>query len=182
MITLALYQQMLKDGVANLHEGQREGDEDDNRNFFWEEAPLQVDGNPASGVWLISRGGDISQSRKNLNLRTTVDFYIATKDKVTTEEIHQEIRKYLTKTLCFCELKSDGDIKYHFSNVRLRPASTPENGGATENGLIVKIASCLLVYDDDKEEEVPQIGAVILTDQGEPMETENNQLILTEAI
>lgn len=150
MITLALYQQMLKDGVAGLHEGQRKGNQDDAYNFFWEEAPLQVDGRPASGVWIVSRGGDISQSHRNLNLRTTVDFYIATKDKVTTESIHQQIRQYLTNNLCFCKLSNDADgVKYQFSNVRIRPASTPENAGATENGLIVKIASAQLVYDDE---------------------------------
>lgn len=150
MITLALYQQILKDGVANLHEGQRKTGQDDAYNFFWEEAPLQVDGKPASGVWLVSRGGDISQSHKGLNLHTTVDFFIATKDKVTTEQIHQQIRQYLTKNQCFCQLSSSADgIIYQFSNIRIRPASTPENAGATENGLIVKVASIQLVYDDE---------------------------------
>lgn len=150
MITLALYQQMLKDGVASLHEGQRKGNQDDARNFFWEEAPLQVDGKPASGVWIVSRGGDISATHRGLNLRTTVDFYIATRDKTITEQIQQQIRQYLTKNICFCQLSSDADgEKYQFSNVRIRPASTPENAGATENGLIVKIASALLVYDDE---------------------------------
>lgn len=150
MITAALYKQMLQDGVAGLHEGQRKAGQDDAYNFFWEEAPLQVDGKPASGVWLISRGGDISSTHKSLNLRTTVDFYIATKNKVTTEKIHQQIRQYLTKNLCFCLLSGDaGGVNYRFSNVRVRPTSTPENAGASENGLIVKIASALLVYDDE---------------------------------
>lgn len=150
MITAALYNQMLADGVANLHAGQRKSGEGDAYNFFWEEAPLQVDGNPASGVWLISRGGDISATHRSLNLRTTVDFYIATKDKTVTEQIQQQIRQYLTKSLCFCLLSGTaGGVNYRFSNVRVRPTSTPENAGATENGLIVKIASALLVYDDE---------------------------------
>ncbi len=183
MITLALYRQILKDGVADLHEGQRGEGEDDSRNFFWEEAPLQVDGEPASGVWLVSRGGDISGSRKNLNLRTTVDFYIATKDKVTTEQIHQEIYRYLAKTMYFCELSEDADdLKYHFSNVRIRPTSTPENAGATENGLIVKVASCLLVYDDDLQYLEPTLGGVILTENNKELLTEVGQPITTEVI
>ncbi len=150
MITSALYQQMLKDGVANLHEGQVTDGEEGNYNFFCEEAPLQVDGKPACGVWLISRGGDISSTRKGLNLRTTVDFYIATDNKTVTEQIHQQIRQYLTTHRCFCLLSgSAGDVSYRFSNIRIQPTSTPENGGATENGTIVKIASALLIYDDD---------------------------------
>lgn len=150
MITLALYQQMLKDGVAGLHQGQATTGQDEARNFFWEEAPLQLNGKPACGVWLISRGGDISQSHKSLNMRHTVDFYVATGDKYTTEQIHQQIRQYLTKNQCFCLLSNDaGGINYRFSNVRIRPTTTPENAGASDNGLIVKIASALLVYDDE---------------------------------
>lgn len=140
MITLAIYKKMLEDKVANLIEGE---------NFFWEEVPLQSDGEPASGVWLITRPGNIQNTRKGLNLRTTVDFYVATEDKVETEVIQQQIRQWLTKNLCFCELSgSIGGTTYSYSNVRVRPTTTPQNNGATENGLIVKVASTELIYDE----------------------------------
>lgn len=140
MITLALYEQMAQDGVGDLTR---------NKDFFWEEVPLQHDGNPAAGVWLVTRAGSITQSTKGLNLRTTVDFYIATRDKIKTELLHQSIRQYLTKNMCFCKLA--GEVKgrsYEYVNVRVRPESTPQNDGSTQNGLIVKVASAQLVYDD----------------------------------
>lgn len=141
MITLALFEQMAKDGVGGLVR---------NKDFFWEEVPLQKDGNPTSGVWLVTRSGNISNTRKGLNLRTTVDFYVATKNKVRTEELHQAIRQYLQTHLCFCKLSgSVGGTSYSFSNVRVRPTSTPENTGATENNLIVKMTSAELVYDEN---------------------------------
>ena len=34
-----------------------------------------------------------------------------------------------------------------FYNVRIRPTSTPQNTGATENGDIVKFASIDVIYD-----------------------------------
>ena len=140
MITLALFRKMVEDGVANLEK---------NKNFSWEEVPGQHDGKPASGVWLITRPGNISSTRKGLNLRTTVDFYVATGNKVKTEQIHQAIRRYLTQNLCFCELSgSVGGIDYQYYNIRVRPATTPQNDGATENNLIVKVASAELVYDE----------------------------------
>lgn len=140
MITLALFRKMAEDSVAGLTR---------NKDFFWEEVPLQHEGKPASGVWLITRPGNISNTRKGLNLRATVDFYVATKNKVKTEAIHQAIRQYLTDHKCFCELSgSVGGTDYHFYNVRVRPATTPQNDGATENGLIVKVASAELVYDE----------------------------------
>lgn len=141
MITLALFRKMAEDGVAGLTR---------NKDFFWEEAPLQHDGKPANGVWLITRTGNITDTRKGLNLRTTVDFYVATQNKVKTEAIHQAIRQYLTQNQCFCKLSgSVGGIDYQFYNVRIRPATMPQNDGATENDLIVKLASAELVYDEN---------------------------------
>lgn len=139
MITLALYQKMLEDKVAGLTPDE----------FFWEELPLGPRGT-AHGVWLVTRPGNIDRSRKGLNLRSTVDIYVALANKAKTEEVHQEIRHWLTSHMCFCQLEgSVGNASYSFSNVRLRPATTPQNGGATENGLIVKIASVEVIYDDD---------------------------------
>lgn len=138
MITLALLEQMAEDQVADLTI-----DED----LFWEEMPLQRDGKPARGVWLVTRGGDAGDA-KNHNLHTTVDFYVALTNKPQTEAVHQRILWWITNNPCFCELSgSVGDTTYSFTNVRLRPTTTPQNYGATENGLIVKIASAEVIYD-----------------------------------
>lgn len=143
MITLALLMQMAEDGVADLTIDE---------NFFWEEAPLQKDGKPAQGVWLVTRGGNAANSPKGLNLHSTVDFYVAFGKKPKTEAVQQEILQWILDNKCFCELSGSvgGDtdkIEYAFSNVRIKPALTPENYGATENGLIVKIASAEIIYD-----------------------------------
>lgn len=139
MITLALLEQMAKDGVAGLTP---------DKDFFWEEAPLQKDGKPAQGVWLVTRGGNASSSPKGLNLRSTVDFYVALANKPKTEAVQQEILQWILANKSFCNLSgSVGGTTYSFSNVRVRPTTTPENYGATENGLIVKIASAEIVYD-----------------------------------
>lgn len=141
MITYAIFRQMITDAVGGLVE---------NKDFFWEEVPGQKEGTPASGVWLITRPGNISNSRKGLNLKTTIDFYVATKSKPKTEALHRAIRQYFESKLYFCELNgSIGDTTYNFSNVRVRPTSTPQNVGATENNLIVKVASVELVYDEN---------------------------------
>lgn len=139
MITLALFRQMAEDGVAGLVK---------DRNFFWEEMPLQKDGKPATGVWLVTRSGDSSMSPTGLNLKNTVDFYVAMANKAQTEMVQSEILDYLLANPCFCNLSgSVGDISYDYSNVRVRPTATPQNDGVTENGLIVKMASAQLTYD-----------------------------------
>lgn len=139
MITLAILNQMAADNVAGLVI---------DKNAFWEQAPLQKDGQPASGVWLVTRGGSAMNSPKGLNLRSTVDFYVALANKPKTEAVHAAILNWILKNPCFCELAgSVGGTSYNFSNVRIRPATTPENFVVTQNNLVVKIASAELVYD-----------------------------------
>ena len=139
MITLALLQRMVDDEVADLVI---------DKNCFWEQAPLQKDGNPASGVWLVTRGGNASNSPKGLNLRSTVDFYVAFANKPKTEAIHQNILEWLIANPCICELSDIvGGITYSFKNIRVRPTTTPQNYLITENNLVVKIASAEIIYD-----------------------------------
>ena len=138
MITLALLKQMASDEVADL---------EIDKSLFWEEMPLQKDGKPATGVWIVTRGGDAGDA-KGRNQRSTVDFYVALANKPKTEAVHQAILRWIIANRCFCELSGTvGDTAYSFANVRLRPTTTPQNYGSTENGLIVKIASAEVIYD-----------------------------------
>lgn len=137
MITLALLEQMVADKVADLTI---------DKDLFWEEMPLQKDGEPASGVWLVTRGGNAGDA-KGRNLHSTVDFYVAFANKPKTEAIHQKILEWINTSMGFCELNgSVGGTTYSFVNVRIRPTVTPQNYGQTENGLIVKIASAEVIY------------------------------------
>ncbi|WP_407457166.1 hypothetical protein [Fibrobacter sp.] len=139
MITLAILNQMEADGVADLVI---------DSNCFWEQAPLLKDGKPASGVWLVTRGGSAMNSPKGYNLHSTVDFYVALANKPKTEYVHQQILEWIINNPCFCELTdSVGGITYDFKNVRIRPTTTPQNFVVTENNLVVKIASAEIIYD-----------------------------------
>ena len=139
MITLALLQRMVSDNVADLVI---------DKNCFWEQAPLQKDGSPASGVWLVTRGGNASRSPKGLNLRSTVDFYVALANKPKTEEVHQQILEWVIQNPSLCRLSgSVGGATYDYTNVRIRPTTTPQNFVVTQNNLVVKIASAEVIYD-----------------------------------
>lgn len=143
MITLALLNKMVADGVGGLTK---------NKDFFWEEMPLQKDGKPANGVWIVTRASSGDSGVNGHNLKTTADFYVAFANKAKTEVIHKAIRQYLLTHLCFCELNGSIDgtsYTYQFSNVRLRGVTTPQVDGITENGLIVKLASVEIIYDEN---------------------------------
>lgn len=139
MITLALFQHMAEQKVAGLV-----ADE----NFFYDEMPMQRDGKPASGVWVITRSGTTGNSSRPLNVRSIADFYIAMSNKATAAAIHAQIMDWVTKTKYICDLSgSVGGVAYHFANVRMRVTATPANVGITENGFLVKMISVQLIYD-----------------------------------
>lgn len=139
MITLALFRQMAEEQVAGLIEDE---------NFKWEEMPVPENGEPAEGVWMVTRGGSATDSPRGYNLRTTVDFYVTFNDKTKTEMVQQEILKWVLKNRCFCELAGTiGSAKYDYRNIRIRPTTTPENAGVTVGGLIVKTASVEIIYN-----------------------------------
>lgn len=140
MITLAILQAITND-LANLTL-------DD--NAFWEEAPLQQNGKPAQGVWLVTRSGSLTNTPKGHNQKATLDFYVAYQNKAKTEALHAEILNWLRAHPYICKLNGtagDSGYTYEFENIRIRPTTTPENMGVTDNGNIVKMASADVVYD-----------------------------------
>ena len=139
MITLAILEQMETEDVAGIKV---------DTNAFWEQAPLLKDGKPAQGIWLVTRGGDASNSPKGLNLKSTVDFYVALANKPKTEKVHQQILEWILKNPCICELSgSVGGTTYNYENIRIRPTTTPQNFIVSENGLVIKLASANITYD-----------------------------------
>lgn len=117
------------------------------QNAFWEEPPLAKDGKPAQGVWITTRGGNQTNA-KGINNATTADIYASFDNRIKTEEIHAEIADWIKSHPTICKLSGTvGGSSYDFTNVRIRPATSPSTYGITENGNIVKIASALIYYD-----------------------------------
>lgn len=140
MITLAILEQMASDGVAGLKV---------DKDFFWEELPLQKDGKPAEGVWIVTRGGSARNTPNGINQQTTIDFYVAYANKVKAETTLEAIASWIRNNLGICELSGTvGGSSYAYTNIRIRPTTTPQNYGATENGNIVKLASADVRFDN----------------------------------
>ena len=75
-------------------------------------------------------------------------------DKTKTETTLREIIDWIRANLGICELSGTvGDSRYHYENVRIRPTQSPSNQGVTSNGLIVKVASAEIYYDQPNQQE-----------------------------
>lgn len=140
MITRAIMQAIEDDEVAGLKV-------DD--NFFWEQEPLQANGKPAQGAWLLSRGGSNLDTTKGLNQRVTIDIYVAYNDKTKTEATLEAIAEWVRTNRVICDLSGTvSGSSYAFTNVRITPASTPQNVGLNAtNGQVIKTVSADIVFD-----------------------------------
>ena len=139
MITIAIFKQMASENVAGLTA---------DKDFFVEELPLQKDGKPAQGTWLVTRSGSARNTPKGLNQHSTIDFYVAYSNKAKGDDVQQKIMAWIRANRVICSLSGTvGGSSYSFSNIRINPSTTPQNMGATENGNIVKLASADVTYD-----------------------------------
>lgn len=139
MIAIAILKQMAEENVAGLTL---------DKDFFCEELPLQKDGFPAQGVWIVTRGGSSRNTPNGINQHTTLDFYVAFKNKAKTDETHAKISEWVRQNTYICKLSGNvGGTSYDVRNIRIWPTTTPQTFGATENGNIVKFASIDVTFD-----------------------------------
>lgn len=140
MITYAIMKAIADAGTAGLTI---------DKDFYWEQEPLQANGKPAQGAWLLSRGGSNVDTTKGLNQRVTIDIYVAYNDKTKTEATLKAIADWVRNNRVICELNGTASgSSYAFTNVRITPATTPQNVGLNAtNGQVIKTVSADIVFD-----------------------------------
>lgn len=140
MITYAIMKAIADAGTAGLTI---------DKDFYWEQEPLQANGKPAQGAWLLSRGGSNVDTTKGLNQRVTIDIYVAYNDKTKTEATLKAIADWIRNNRVICTLSGTASgSSYAFTNVRITPATTPQNVGLNAtNGQVIKTVSADIVFD-----------------------------------
>ncbi len=140
MITYAIMKAIADAGTAGLTI---------DKDFYWEQEPLQANGKPAQGAWLLSRGGSNVDTTKGLNQRVTIDIYVAYNDKTKTESTLKAIADWIRNNRVICALNGTASgSSYAFTNVRIMPATTPQNVGLNAtNGQVIKTVSADIVFD-----------------------------------
>ena len=140
MITYAIMKAIADAGTAGLTI---------DKDFYWDQEPLQANGKPAQGAWLLSRGGSNVDTTKGLNQRVTIDIYVAYNDKTKTEATLKAIADWIRNNRVICELNGTASgSSYAFTNVRITPATTPQNVGLNAtNGQVIKTVSADIVFD-----------------------------------
>lgn len=129
MVTLHILQLLEDEGFGTI-----------DTDLFWEEAPLDSSGDPKNGVWIVTRGSDVS--RVDIGIQS-FDIYARYSNKVTTQQKLSAILTFLQEAYGeVCELPTvPPHSTTQYVNVSIMPTSGVENVGTDENEKIVKVIS-----------------------------------------
>lgn len=115
-------------------------------DLFFEEAPLDGQGKPKQGVWIVERGTSVNR----FNTQTqNFDIYSRYTNKLTGYQKLEAILDYLQEAYQdVCDLPSVPPYSNAvYENVMIQPTSSVENVGVDENNRIVRVISGVVQYN-----------------------------------
>ena len=129
MILLSLLQQFEDVGLGTI-----------DVDLFYEDAPLDSNGNAKDGMWIVSRGPQVSHTNTNVQ---AFDIYSRHKNKLTGAANLYQVLDYLQEAYSgVCTLPSSPPYTTDtYSNVIITPTSGVESVGVDENGKVVRVIS-----------------------------------------
>lgn len=114
-------------------------------DLFFEEAPLDGQGKPKQGVWIVERGTSVNR----FNTQTqNFDIYSRYTNKLTGYKKLEGILDFLQEAYGeVCELPAVPPYSSTvYENVRIEPTSSVENVGTDVDNKIVRVISGIVQY------------------------------------
>lgn len=114
-------------------------------DIFWEDVPLDPQGNPKNGVWVVSRAPALT--RRDVNIQN-IDIYARYANKITTATKLENILQHIWENQgTDCSLPTVPPYStVQYTNVRIYPTSGVDNVGSDEQDKIVKVISVEIRY------------------------------------
>jgi hypothetical protein len=137
MVTLHLAKWLEQEGFGTL-----------DTDIFWEEVPLNSEGNPKDGIWVVSRSPVVG--RIDIGVQN-FDIYARFANKVTTGKKLNDILNRLRDAYeDVCTLPTVPPYSLaEYSNVTIEPTSGVDNVGSDEQEKIVKVISGTIQYKEN---------------------------------
>ena len=135
MITLSLLKQMQTDNIGTI-----------DTDMFHLEAPLDANGVPRNGLWVLPRGAPVS--RFNVNIQP-IDIYFRHTNKNVSMKKAKQVLDYLQESFSeICTLPNYPPIfSETYSNVTITPTAGIEYIGEDVNGKLVFVVSGEIRYN-----------------------------------
>lgn len=120
-----------------------------NAEIYWEDIPLDSQGNPKNGVWVVTRSSTVSRLQTGVQ---AFDIYARYSNKITTANKLEGILNYLRDAYGeVCELPTIPEYSETvYRNVSIEPVSSVENVGSDVNNKIVKVISGIIRYEEEE--------------------------------
>ena len=139
MITLNVLQLLEDEGFGTI-----------DSDLFWEDVPLDGNGKPKNGVWIVPRASTVTS--RNVRVQQ-FDVYSRYTNKIPGSQKLEAILEYFEHNSNKpCELPvAESYTETVYTNIRIIPLSSIENVGVDENGKMVRVISAEIRYNKLKE-------------------------------
>ena len=129
MVTLHIAQLLANEGFGTL-----------DTDIFWEDMPVDSEGNPKNGVWIVTRGTPVTRFTTT---NQAFDIYSRYSNKVTSSKKLEDILDYLQEAYGeVCELPTvPPHSMTRYYDARITPVSAIENVGSDEQDKVVRVIS-----------------------------------------
>lgn len=129
MVTLHIAKLLADEGFGTL-----------DQDIFWEDMPIDVQGNPKNGLWVVPRGAPVTRFN---TCYQSFDIYSRHSNKVTSSKQLEDILEYLqTAYEEVCELPEVPPYSVtRYYDVRIEPVSGIESVGVDDQDKVVRVIS-----------------------------------------
>lgn len=133
MITLHIAKLLEDEGFGTL-----------DQDIFWEDMPVDNNGTPKDGLWIVARGAPVGR----FTATQAFDIYSRYTNKVTGSQKLEDILKYLQNAYGeVCELPEVPPYSTtRYYDCQIVPTSGIENVGADEQDKVVRVISGLIKF------------------------------------
>ena len=139
MVTLHILQLLEDEGFGTI-----------DTDLFWEDIPVDSNGDPKNGVWIVPRGAPVSIYNTTIQ---PFDIFSRYSNKVTGSKKLEDILEYLKTAFTeVCELPIVPPYSLtNYYDVTITPESGIENVGSDEQDKVVRVISGKVKYNIEKE-------------------------------
>lgn len=140
MVTLHIAALLAQEGFGTL-----------DQDIFWEDMPINAQGDPIDGLWVVARGSALSRFDTTTQ---AFDIYSRSSNKLESSKQLEDILEFLKDAYGeVCELPTVPPYSLtEYIEVRLRPVSGIENVGVDEQDKVVRVISAEVQYLINKEQ------------------------------
>lgn len=164
MVTLSILKYLQNNGFGVIDE-----------SLFWEKMGLGED-----GIYIGSLGGAQERSTQP---NESFELYSRGASDVVAYQQLQAVCEFLTNSFAVCDLPTVPPVSnWAYHGVSFAPMSAISKLGIDANGRTIFAATGRVYYSSRYYQNPPANNDVILTEGGEKLMSQNNELILTEEV